>query len=149
MPRPLFAAASAFALLLAGCASTGGEDAAASARPSRWSDFSKSFIDGYFRVSPAFAVGQGKHEYDGQLPDWSETGLANTAQFLRSSIAAAQAFDPKALSKAERFERDYLIARARGDLFWIESADQPHLNSAYYMGNGLDPSVYVTRPYAS
>jgi len=148
MPRKLFAAASVFALLLAGCASDGTEEASASARPPRWSDFSQGFIDGYFRVSPAFAVGQGKHEYDGQLPDWSETGLANTAQFLRSSIAAAQAFDPKALSKTERFERDYLIARARGDLFWVETADQPHLNPAYYMGNGLDPSVYVTRPYA-
>jgi uncharacterized protein (DUF885 family) len=147
MSRKLFAAASAFALLLAGCASTGSEEPAASARPSRWSAFSQSFILGYFRTSPAFAVGQGRHEFDGQLPDWSETGLANTAQFLRSSIAAAQAFDPKGLSRTERFERDYLIARARGDLFWLETADQPHRNPAYYMGNGLDPSVYVTRPY--
>jgi hypothetical protein len=148
MSRPLFAAASAFALLLAGCASTGAEEASASARPSRWSAFSQGFIVGYFRTSPAFAVGQGRHEYDGKLPDWSETGLANTAEFLRSSIAAAQAFDPKALSRTERFERDYLIARARGDLFWLETADEPHRNPAYYMGNGLDPSVYVTRPYA-
>jgi uncharacterized protein (DUF885 family) len=149
MSKPILAAASALALLLAGCASTGTGEGVASAQPSRWSAFSQGFIDGYFRVSPAFAVGQGKHEYDGQLPDWSETGLANTAEFLRSSISAAQAFDPKSLSKTERFERDYLIARARGDLFWLETADQPHLNPAYYMGNGLDPSVYVTRPYAS
>ena len=34
----------------------------------------------------------------------------------------------------QRFERDYLIARARGDLFWLETADQPHRNPAYYMG---------------
>ncbi|HYI40932.1 MAG TPA: DUF885 domain-containing protein [Allosphingosinicella sp.] len=120
----------------------------AQAQPYDWPTFSQSFIDGYFRVSPAFAVGQGKHAFDGRLPDWSETGLANTAEFLRSSIAAAQAFDARRLSKTERFERDYLIARARGDLFWLETADQPHRNPAYYMGNGLDPSVYVTRPYA-
>src|SRR5687768_6953212 len=146
--RPLLAAASAFALLLGGCASTGPEETAAQARPSAWSEFSQKFIDGYFRVSPAFAVNQGRHEFDGQLPDWSETGLANAEEFLRSSIAAAQAFDPGRLSGTERFERDYLIARARGDLFWLETADQPHRNPAYYMGNGLDPSVYVTRPYA-
>ncbi|MEO7178254.1 MAG: DUF885 domain-containing protein [Allosphingosinicella sp.] len=149
MSKPLLAACSALALLAAGCASTGPKESAAPAQPSRWSAFSQGFIDGYFRVSPAFAVGQGKHEYDGQLPDWSETGIANNAAFLRSSISAAEAFDPKTLSKTERFERDYLIARARGDLFWIDTADQPHLNPAYYMGNGLDPSVYVTRPYAS
>jgi uncharacterized protein (DUF885 family) len=149
MSKLLLAAASAVALVTAGCASTESRDAPATeAAPSAWSAFSQSFIAGYFRVSPAFAVSQGKHEYDGQLPDWSETGLANNAEFLRSSIAAAQAFDPRRLSKAERFERDYLIARARGDLFWIEAADQPHLNPAYYMNNGLDPSVYVTRPYA-
>jgi uncharacterized protein (DUF885 family) len=148
MSRPLFAAASALALFLGGCASTARDEAALPAPSSAWSAFSQGFIDAYFRFSPSFAVSQGKHEYDGQLPDWSETGLANTAEFLRSSIAAAQAFDPKRLSKTERFERDYLIARARGDLFWLETADQPHLNPAYYMGNGLDPSVYVTRPYA-
>jgi uncharacterized protein (DUF885 family) len=148
MPKSMFAAASALALLLAGCASTAPDAPAASARTSAWPAFSQQFIDGYFRNSPAFAVSQGRHEYDGQLPDWTETGLANSAEFLRSSIAAAQAFDPKRLSKTERFERDYLIARARGDLFWLETADQPRRNPAYYMGNGLDPSVYVTRPYA-
>jgi uncharacterized protein (DUF885 family) len=149
MSRSLLAAASAAALLLCGCASTSssGETRAEASAPA-WPAFSQRFIDGYFRNSPAFAVGQGRHEYDGQLPDWSETGLANTAEFLRSSIARAQAFDPRRLSKTERFERDYLIARARGDLFWLETADQPHRNPAYYMGNGLDPSVYVTRPYA-
>ncbi len=149
MSKSLLAAASALALLIGGCASTGsGDTAAAQASPYPWSTFSQSFIDGYFRISPAFAVNQGKHEFDGRLPDWSETGLANAEAFLRSSIAAAQAFDSRRLSKTERFERDYLIARARGDLFWLETADQPHRNPAYYMGNGLDPSVYVTRPYA-
>jgi len=91
MPRPLLAAASAFALLLGGCASTGSEPESVAASPTAWAAFSQSFIDGYFRISPAFAVNQGRHEYDGQLPDWSETGLANAEGFLRSSIAAAQA----------------------------------------------------------
>ncbi|MFL6845942.1 MAG: DUF885 domain-containing protein [Allosphingosinicella sp.] len=147
--KALLAAASTFALLLAGCTSTGARDeAAASARPSGWAAFSQQYIDGYFRINPPFGSAQGKHQYDGQLPDWSETGLANAEEFLRSSINAAQVFDPKRLSKSERFERDYLIARARGDLFWLETADDPHRNPAYYMGS-LDPSVYVTRPYAA
>lgn len=149
MSKALLAAASAAVLALSGCASTTRSDETpAEARASTWPAFSQSFIDGYFRNSPAFAVSQGKHEYDGRLPDWSPTGLANAAEFLRTSIAAAEAFDSKGLSRTERFERDYLIARARGDLFWLETADQPHRNPAYYMGNGLDPSVYVTRPYA-
>lgn len=149
MPKFLLVAASAAALLLSACATAGSDETGmAQDRPSAWPAFSQSFIHGYFRANPAFAVGQGKHEYDGQLPDWSPTGLANAAEFLRSSITTAQAFDERRLSSTERFERDYLIARARGDLFWLETAGQPHRNPAYYMGNGLDPSVYVTRPYA-
>jgi hypothetical protein len=151
--RPLLAVASVLVLLLGGLALSAPVGSAAPkakarvARPS-WSAFSQRFIDNYFKLNPSFAVGQGKHQYDGQLPDWSPTGLANQAAFLRSSIAAAQSFDPRRLTREQRFERDYLIARARGDLFWLQTADQPHLNPAFYMGNGLDPSVYVTRPYA-
>jgi uncharacterized protein (DUF885 family) len=113
-----------------------------------WPAFLAAYIDQSFRASPAFAVSQGRHEYDGQLPDWSETGLQTEISRLRSAIAAAEAYDPRRLTAEQRFERDYLIARARGDLFWIAVADQPHTNPAYYMNNGLDPSVYVTRPYA-
>src|SRR3546814_6790360 len=32
-------------------------------------------------------------------------------------------------------------------LFWRVDADQPHLNPSFYTG-ALDPSVYLTRPYA-
>src|SRR5262249_52985041 len=36
------------------------------------------------------------------------------------------------------------------DLFWVEVAEQPFTNPTYYTSErGLDPSVYVTRPYAS
>ena len=151
MPKSLFAAASALAVLLSACASTPTDQSPAAELGQRleWEYFSRSFTDEYFEHNPAFAVGQGRHEFDGRLPDWSPTGLANHIAFLRSSLEAAEAHDPGQLDKTQRFERDYLIARARGDLFWLETADQPHRNPAYYMGNGLDPSVYVTRPYAS
>jgi hypothetical protein len=33
------------------------------------------FLDDYFRANPTFAVYQGKHEYDGQFPDWSTGGI--------------------------------------------------------------------------
>jgi hypothetical protein len=46
MPKPLLAAASAFALLLSGCASTGSGERSPAQR----------FTDGYFRIVPAFAV---------------------------------------------------------------------------------------------
>src|SRR4051812_26144281 len=141
---PTFLIAAAVVL---GCAS-----AANAQRPRQraeaWPAFMQRYIDQDFRANPAFAVQQGKHEYDGQLPDWSETGLRNEIARLHSAIAAAQSHNPRRLTREQRFERDYLIARTRGALFWLEVADQAHTNPAYYMNNGLDPSVYVTRPYA-
>ncbi len=128
---------------LAGCMTAADPD-----RASSWPTFMAGYIDQTFAANPAFAVNQGRHEYDGRLPDWSETGLQNERSRLRSAIAAAETFDPRRLTREQRFERDYLIAEARGGLFWNEVADQPHINPAYYMNNGLDPSVYVTRPYA-
>lgn len=136
--------------LVAGCATQGarGEAASASAEPtrSRWATFRDSFLEAYFQHDPAFAVYQGRHDFDGQMPDWSEAGLRGFATFLTQSIDKAQAM--KGLSRDEAFERDYLVAVARGKLFWLTDADQPHNNPTYYVGGGLDPNVYIARNYA-
>lgn len=95
---------------------------------------------------PYFAVYQGAHQFDGRLPDWSEAGLKRRSSFLRSVIDEANAFT--GLSAADRFERDYLVQVAKGQLFWIEDADQPHTNPSWYINGGLDPNVYVSRNYA-
>lgn len=123
--------------------------AAAPAAPSpQWAQFRDGFINGWFKLDPAFAVYQGKHEFDGVMPDWSPSGLKAQTDFLHKAITDAQAFDKAKLSKEDAFERDYLIQVARGKLFWLEDADQPHTNPAYYVGNGLDPNTYIARPYA-
>ena len=61
------------------------------------------------------------------------------------------AFADAALSEAERFERDYLVARVDRDLFWLEIAEAPFKNPAFYVdwiSDGLDPAPYLTREYA-
>jgi len=113
-----------------------------------WADFRDGFIDGWFKLDPAFAVYQGKHDFDGIMPDWSPAGLKAQADYLHKAITDAQAYDKAKLSKEDAFERDYLIQVAKGKLFWLEDADQPHTNPAYYVGNGLDPNTYIARPYA-
>lgn len=42
-----------------------------------------------------------------------------------------------------------MLSRIDTDLFWLEEAEQPFTNPAFYLDGGLDPSVYLTRPYAS
>ncbi|TXC71114.1 DUF885 domain-containing protein [Sphingomonas ginsenosidivorax] len=111
-----------------------------------WAGFRDGFIEGWFRIDPAGAVYQGRHDFDGGLGDWSPAGLKVQGDFLRASIARAKGFT--ALTGADAFERDYLITVAQGKLFWLEDADQPHRNPAWYVNAGLDPNVYVARNYA-
>ncbi len=114
-----------------------------------WAAFRDRFVENWFRIDPAYAVFQGRHDFDGGLSDWSATGLARQAAFLHAAIAGAGGFGDAALNPDERFERDYLVMVARGKLFWLEDADQPHRNPAWYVTGGLDPNVYVMRAYAS
>ncbi len=112
-----------------------------------WTQFRDGFIEGWFKIDPANAVYQGRHDFDGQLPDWSAAGLKRQSEFLHQAIDRANKFGDS-LGPKERFERDYLVKVAEGKLFWLEDADQPHTNPAYYVGGGLDPNVYIARPYA-
>ncbi|MEP7077174.1 MAG: DUF885 domain-containing protein, partial [Acidobacteriota bacterium] len=41
----------------------------------------------------------------------------------------------------------YVIAQIDKDVFWRETADQPHLNP-YWYADSIDPDMYVSRPYA-
>jgi len=128
---------------------TAGPAAAPAAAPAAdFNAFRDAFLQRYFELDPYFAVYQGRHEFDGQIPDWSDEGLKRMQDFLRSSIADAGKFDAAALTASQKFERDYLVKVAEGRLFWMEDADQPHNNPTYYIGDGLDPNVYIARNYA-
>ena len=116
-------------------------------RESSWDSFRDEFMAGYFAVDPHFAVQQGRHEFDGLLPDWSPAGLQRGVEFLKTSRERAMLFDAAALNERLQFERDYLLAVIDGALFWMQDADWPHRNPFYY-ADRLDPNVYVSREYA-
>ena len=133
------------ALLLAGALASCNYAGGAKPPAQDWAAFAKTTIDGWLAVDPYFAVYQGAHQYDGKWPDWSAAGLKARGDFLRKVIADAGAYGD--LTGKDKFERDYMIQVAKGQLFWLEVADQPHTNPAFYVGP-LDPNVYLTREYA-
>ena len=147
--RNLMLAVSLAALTVTGCKKIEDQPVASMEIDSSsvWGGYLSAFLDSYFPVNPTFAVYQGKHEFDGQLPDWSEEGLKKMADVRKQAIVDAKAIDAADLSEAEQFERDYLVNVMEGELFWLETADAPHKNPAYYVG-ALDPNVYIARPYA-
>jgi hypothetical protein len=113
---------------------------------SEWQGFVNGTVQQLFELDPAFAVYQGRHEFDGRLPDWSEGGIAAAIQLWRSTYSGALGF--VGLDANQQFERDYLIYIARGQLYYLEDADVAHTNPSFYINGGLDPNVYLTREYA-
>ena len=122
--------------------------ASAAAADPKWTEFLNSYQEAYFAVEPAFAVQEGRHEFDGKLPDWSAAGIAKEIAWLKAEQKQALAFKPAALSSQQRFEREYLLARIDGELFWRDEVQEPFHNPSYYLDGSFDPSVYFERPYA-
>jgi uncharacterized protein (DUF885 family) len=152
MRRILIGSAMALALAVGGCkVSTvpGNDTETSAARQGDWPGFVNNFIEASFKANPGFAVAQGRHEYDGQISDLSPAAIQGEVDRLKKSIADAQGFTDDKLTPQQRYQRDYLIAVAKGQLFWIDptGADQLHHNPASYLGF-VDPSVYITVPYA-
>ncbi|WP_427501207.1 DUF885 domain-containing protein [Methylomonas sp. MED-D] len=120
---------------------------AAETRPPAWPEFVEGFIAGYFEQQPTFAAEAGRHEFDGRLPDWSPQGLRDTERWLEAQRMLALAYPDQALTPAQRFERDYLLATVAKELFWRQVARRPFKSPQFYAG-ALDPNLYISRPYA-
>ena len=138
---------------LAGCSKSPSpehkSEAPAPAVNVEWTKFVDEFIESYFVANPSFAVASGRHEFDGQIGDWTPEGIQKEVARLEQVRQRAVGFQDGSLSPEERFQRDYVISRIDNDLFWMRDVRQPFTNPSWYFNNGLDPSTYVTVPYAA
>ena len=157
-------------LMLAACEPSGtpetsapvsGDPTVSSSRESRnagqekpadgWVQFVNAYIEAFFVAHPAFAVVQGRHEFDGQLPDWSAEGLEREIARLHQAREDALDFSDENLGEEGQYQREYLLAAIDRALFWLEKAEWPFVNPAYYfdwMSDSLDPSPYIALDYA-
>lgn len=116
-----------------------------------WIGFVDQYIEDYLATHPGFAVVQGRHEYDGQLQDWSAQGLEREVVRLKLAREQALAFSDEDLGLEGNFQREYLLAAIDRALFWLEKAEWPFVNPAFYfdwMSDSLDPSPYIALDYA-
>ncbi|MEY4576110.1 MAG: hypothetical protein RL701_813, partial [Pseudomonadota bacterium] len=114
----------------------------------RWEQLVAGFIEDYMALHPTAAVSFGRHEFDGQLPDWSQTGIARQVELLEKARTTALRFAAAELSVEERFQRGYFVSRMDDELFWLRDVREPFTNPAYYFDAGLDPNTYISMPYA-
>jgi uncharacterized protein (DUF885 family) len=140
-------------VLIAGCtrqpepvAQAPAAPAAAPAVPT-WADFVEEVIEARFKAEPQFAVQAGRHDFDGQMPDWSRAALDTDVAQLRGFLGRLGQFEATQLTAAERIEREYLRWVIEAEVFWRASAEWPLRNPAWYLER-LDPSMYLVREYA-
>jgi len=134
------------------------EEPQASAKPQAetavaetWEQFVTRQIEAHINAHPQWAVFQGRHEYDGQLPDWSRGAVEKEIARLHQQREEAMAFAAEQMSAEQLYQREYLVARVDQDLFWMEKARWPFRNPEYYFGwlsDSLDPSPYIALDYA-
>ena len=112
-----------------------------------WTSFAEGFIESRFKADPQFAVQSGRHEFDGQMADWSRSAIEADVIRLRAQLAELAGFDPASLTPEQRLERQYLEWVIESEIFWRAEAESPFRNPAWYLER-LDPSMYLTREYA-
>ena len=101
------------AFSLAGCAPQNSNvnqtaDTNSAGANAKWDAYVDQFITDHFTANPHFGVYQGRHEFDGKLPDWSADGLNHEIARLKGEREKATAFKDADLDERQRFERDYL-----------------------------------------
>src|SRR5580698_3876238 len=147
------AGVAAVLMCMAGCNQAPQSKTPAQRPPSQasqqWKRTADGFVQSYFAAQPFFAAQQGKHEYDGKLPDVSAHGIKREIARLHDERDQLNAVDPSQLEPQERFDRAYLLNVVDRDLFYLEKAHFFSTNPYWYLNAaGIDPDMYLSRNYA-
>lgn len=108
--------------------------------------FVNNFIETTFELEPTFGVYMGRHEFDGQLPNWSKAGIMKHIEFLKDYRFKTVGFEDGNLSAAQQFDKKYLLAVIDEQLFSLDEARLPFTNPVFY--GAIGPDVYLSREYA-
>ncbi|MEO9849916.1 MAG: DUF885 domain-containing protein [Reichenbachiella sp.] len=113
----------------------------------KWDVLVNNFIEEYFVLEPTVAIHAGRHEFDGQLPDFSYEGISGKIMMLKKYRSEVQFFESADLDSIRLFEKKHLLSIIQSQLFWLEQARWPYRNFRYYRSI-LSPEIYVSKNYA-
>jgi uncharacterized protein (DUF885 family) len=71
--------------------------------------FVDRYLDAFARRHPSIAAGNGIHDHDDRLDDFSAAGIAAEVKALERNAAELRAFDPKTLTPDERVDQRILL----------------------------------------
>ncbi|HKE47358.1 MAG TPA: DUF885 domain-containing protein [Rhodanobacteraceae bacterium] len=99
---------------------------------STFTDVSKRWLDGSFKLSPVSATQAGDHRFDGELDDLSADGRQRGLDFSKSILAELEKIDRTKLSRENQVDYAILINQVRSDIWSIETLQ----------GWAWDPTLY-------
>ncbi len=112
MSRAIFSILVLQFVYLSGCGRKQAEQKAETIAGSpSWDSYVGAFLESTFAANPDLAVYQGRHEFDGRLPDWSPTGIQKEIARLRAERAKAMAFDSAALDERQGASKETTLWR--------------------------------------
>jgi uncharacterized protein (DUF885 family) len=92
----------------------------------------RQYLDEQFRRHPVYATQQGNHDHDDRMDDLSSEARKADEEVARRWLAKLKGFDPQALSRDGRIDRD----------IWLHSLEYGLWSAAHDNRYEFDPRVY-------
>lgn len=112
-----------------------------------WDSYVNEFVESYFKQNPDWAVLNGRHDYDGQISDYSDKGIKERVKWFKKQKELTDGYDNEVLTKEQILEKKNLLRVIDENIFFMETLRQPYYNSEYYYWQ-LAPSSYLEKNYA-
>jgi len=112
-----------------------------------WDSFVTDFVESYFKQNPDWAVYNGRHEYDGQIADYSDKGIRARVVWYKKQKGLADIFNDSNLSPEQLLEKKNLLRIIDENVFMMEQLRKPYKYADYYFWQ-LAPSLYLEKNYA-
>ena len=110
--------------------------------------FVDRYLDDFARRHPSIAAGNGIHDHDGRMDDFSADGIAAEVAALRRDATTLNAFDDKRLTPDERADRQILLGVIDGWLLEQETLQNWRRNPMLY-ASALTDGVHNLMTMAS
>ena len=107
----------------------------------------EEFIKGYYAARPLLGTGEGLHEYDGKISDYSRLALDAELSRLKRFEDRLQKFEPSKLSQRQSIDLRILEAGIRKEIFQRETMAIYERNPMVY-ARAADVNIYIQRNFA-
>lgn len=107
----------------------------------------EDFIKGYFAARPLLGTGEGLHEYDGKISDFSHLALDAELSRLKRFEDRLQKFELSKLSQRQSIDLRILQTGIRKEIFQRETMSIYERNPMVY-ARAADVNIYIQRNFA-